>query len=188
MNYPGSKKGIELGAFLRLDIIILILIIVLPYVLFPGIGYMVMLITFATLFSRATSLYDNMKVEFHSLLIIALAHTHGAAAGIFVAIASAPLQNKVGQTLGSFQKPPWIMVDCIELALLSVVVSFVPTSELFFYGMLAIIVLGNIIVGGFRVLFFNDPISRRIPLSMVNIMVNYLLLQKFLERALVFVA
>ena|GEM_PF-1940482 len=191
MDLPGfidSKKGFDFGSLLRIDLIVLLLMLVLPYLIFPRIGHIVMIITFAVLASRATALYDNLKVEFHSLLVIVLAHVYGPGPGIFVAIMSAPLQNKLGQTLGSFQKPPWILVDCVELVALSVLAPIIPTGELFFYGMVAIIVVNNILVGAMRVLFFNDPISRRVPLSMVNIMVNYLLLQHFLERALAFVS
>ena len=173
-------------SILRLDLLILVMILVIPMIFFPENSLIIILVALAVLFSRATSLYDHLKIEFHSVLIIVLASLFGFLPGAFVAIISAPLVNVAGSYLGSFQKPPWILLDTIYLVILSFIASILLPTQLFYYGLLTIIILGNGILGFVRVYAFMDPITRRIPLSVINIMFNYLILKNFLPQIIAF--
>src|SRR3989344_987573 len=167
-------------SLLRFDLIMLLVILFVPLLFFPKIAFITILATFLVIFSRANSLYDNLKIEFHSVLIIVIAHLHGAIPAAFVAIASAPLINMTGKYLGSFQKPPWILLDTVYLVILSYIAALIPAANLLEYSLWTIIIFGNGLVGFVRLYVFMDPITRRLPLSVINIIFNYLILRNFL--------
>ena len=173
--------------FLRVDVILTAVFIILAFAFFKSIAPMVIFLTLAVMFSRATSLYDNMKIEFHSALIIAAVLILGPKVGIFMAVVSALYQNKLGKVLGSFQKPPWILLDTVYLVLLSVLVPFLPPGNLIFYSFLIILILGNIVLGAIRVMFFQDPLVRRAMLATINLIFNYIILTRFLEKMVAFI-
>ena len=181
-----NNQSFSAKSLLRFDLIILIIILFVPLLFFPKNAFIVILTTFLVLFSRSSSLYDNLKVEFHSVLIIVIAHLHGFAPAMFIALASAPLINNAGKYLGSFQKPPWIVLDTVYLIVLSFVATLIPAEQLFYYGLWTIIIFGNGLIGFLRVYIFMDPITRRLPLSVINIMFNYLILKNFLPQILAF--
>ena len=173
-------------SFLRFDLLMFLIILFVPLAFFQQHALIIILTTFLVIFSRATSLYDHLKIEFHSVLTLVIAFLYGPLAGVFIAIASAPMVNMAGKLLGSFQKPPWIILDSVYLVILSYIASFIPEAKLFDYGLLTIILFGNGLVGFARVYAFNDPLSRRIPLSVINIIFNYLLLKNFLPQIINF--
>jgi hypothetical protein len=178
---PSIKMEEAKFSLLRLDLIIIVVLLAIGVALFRENIVIIGLVASLVLFSRATSLYDHLKIEFHSVFILATAFLYGAGAGIFIAVATSLLVNKAGKLLGSFQKPPWILLDTIYLCTLSIIASILPARELFFYGLLTIIIVGNLIMGTIRIAFFMDPLMRRLPLSTINIMFNYLILQNFLD-------
>ncbi len=173
-------------SLLRFDLIVLLLILFAPLIFFPKIAFITIVATFLIIFSRANSLYDNLKIEFHSVLIIVIAHLHGATPAAFAAIASAPLINMVGKYLGSFQKPPWILLDTVYLVILSFIASLIPAANLLEYSLWSIIIFGNVLVGFIRVYVFMDPITRRLALGVINIIFNYLILKNFLPQIVAF--
>ncbi len=176
----------RIKSFLRFDLIMLLLIIFIPLIFYGKSSLLIIFATVLIVFSRSTALYDNLKVEFHSVLIIAMSFVYGPGAGIFAAIVSAPLVNVVGKWLGCFQKPPWILMDTIALSIIAYLTIFMPPAHLFEYGLLTIIFFENVIVGTVRILIFNDPFMRRLMLSVVNIMFNYLILKNFLPQIIAF--
>lgn len=146
----------------------------------------IFLVGLIVLTSRATALYDHLKIEVHSVFLLALASIYGASPGIFIAIAVTPFISKVGRRMGSFQKPAWIMVDSAYLAVLSLIASFIPQEQLAYWGLWVIIIVGNGIINGLRVYLFKDPIPRRIMLGGINIMFNYVLIKYALTGIVAF--
>lgn len=167
--------------------IILAVLIIIPVVFFTANSLMIIFIMFLVLFSRATPLYDNMKIEFHSILVLVSASTFGVFPGIYISLASALFRNTIGKYMGSVQKPPWILLDCMYLSILSLIGASIPQNQLFFYGFWAIVLFGNVIMGAIRVVFFMDPLTRRIPLSVINIIANYLIMNNYLYAIIAFV-
>lgn len=167
--------------------ILLAVLIIIPVLFFTANSLMIILIMFLVLLSRASPLYDMIKIELHSILVLVAGSVFGILPGIYIAVASAPFRNTVGKYMGSVQKAPWIVLDCMYLSLLSVIGAFIPQSQLFFYGFWVIVIFGNLIMGAVRVVFFMDPLTRRIPLSIINIIVNYLIMKNYLYTIINFV-
>ncbi len=161
---------------LKWELWLAVVIIVATAILYRNEFGTIFLVGLIVLGSRATALYDHLKVEVHSVFILALANIYGFSPGVFIAIAVTPFVNKVGKRLGSFQKPMWVLVDSIYLAILSIIASFIPPSQLAYWGFVSIVVVGNIIIAGLRVYLFKDPLPRRVMLGFVNVMFNYILI------------
>jgi len=160
----------------------LLAVIWMPIVFFPDISTKVTLVTFGVLFSRSTSLMDNLKVEYHNLLLCSAAFTLGFWPAFFAAWMSAPLQNRLGRVIGSFQKPPWIFMDCVSMMSVSLVASLVSRDQLFWASLAAVVFISNGIIAMIRINFLNDDPMRRFMLSSVNIVVNYIFFLNFLPR------
>ncbi len=175
-----------LKSLLRVELIILPIILLIPIIFFPKNALIVIIVSIIVLGSRSSALYDHLKVEIHSILILVMANIYGPWPGIFAAVATAPLINVAGKYFGSFQKPPWILMDTIYLAVLSYIAAMIPQAQLMYYGLLAIILFGNGVIAFVRIYLFNDPISRRVMLGVVNILVNYIILKNFLPQIIAF--
>lgn len=171
---------------LKWELWLAILVIILTAFLYRDRFGTIFLVGLIILASRSTAIYDHLKIEIHSIFTLAVANVYGASPGVFIAIATTPFITKVGRKLGSFQKPTWTLVDSIYLAILSVIASFIPPEQLAYWGLIAIIVVGNGIIAGLRVYLFKDPLPRRAMLAFVNILFNYLLIQHLLEIIVIF--
>lgn len=179
-----KETSIELKSLLRFDLIVILLMLFIPLIFFGERALTIILVAFLIAVSRASSFYDNLKVEIHSILILVMSNAYGPLPGIFAAIITAPLVIPFGKVLGGIQRPPWIVLDTVYLCILAYISSILSPNNLFFYGMLVIILFGNGLVGFIRVYVMHDPLSRRVPLSVLNIMFSYLILKNFLPKIL----
>ena len=179
-----TATSASLKSLLRFDLIMILLLLFIPLIFFEERAFTVIVVAFLVVISRASSFYDNLKVEIHSILILVMANAYGPFTGIFAAVITAPLVLPFGKILGGIQRPPWIVLDTIYLSVLAYIGSLLRPQELFFYGMIVIILVGNLMTGLIRVYILNDALSRRVPLSVLNIMFSYLILKNFLPKIL----
>lgn len=181
-----GNKNFE-NFLLRWETILAGALLILLAVFFKENFWIIFLLTCMVIASRSSALYDHLKLEIHAVTILAVGNFFGAWPAVFIAIVSTPFINQVGKFLGSFQKPLWVLLDTIYLAILGIIASFIAPGNIQYYGFLAIIIVGNGFINGFRVLVFKDPIMRRFVLAMTNIGFNYILIWNFLPILLNFI-
>ncbi len=175
-----------LSSLLRVDLITVLFVLFIPLIFFGDKALTIIIATLLVAASRASTFYDNLKIEIHSVLVLVMANVYGIWPGIFAALITSFLVLPFGKILGAIQRPPWIMLDSIYLMVLAVVASMLRPQDLFLYGMLTIIFFGNGVIMFIRIYFLNDALSRRVPLSVLNIMFSYLLLKNFLPKIMAF--
>ncbi len=180
-----GDKNFE-NILLRWETILAAIFLILLAIFFRENFWLIFLLTGMVIASRSSALYDHLKLEIHAVTILAVGNFFGAWPAVFIAVISMPFINKVGKLLGSFQKPLWVLLDTTYLAILGIIASFIAPSNLQYYGLLSIIILGNGFINGFRVIVFKDPIMRRFVLAMTNIGFNYILIWNFLPILLNF--
>ena len=175
-----------LSSLLRMDLLVVLVVLFVPLIFFGDKALVIIIATLLIAASRASTFYDNLKIEIHSVLILVMANVYGVWSGLFAALITSFLVLPFGKILGAIQRPPWIILDSVYLMVLAAVASMLSPHDLFLYGMLTIIFFGNGVVMFIRVYVLNDALSRRVPLSVLNIMFSYLLLKNFLPKILSF--
>lgn len=180
----GSSKE---NILLRWETILAVILLIALALLFRENFWMLFLLMCLVTASRASALYDHLKVEIHAMTILAAGSVFGMWPAVFIAVASTPFINKVGKIFGSFQKPLWVLLDTLYLSTLGIVAHFIPQANLPYYGLIAIIFIGNGVINAVRILAFKDPVMRRFVLSLVNVSFNYVVLWNFLPVFLNFI-
>jgi hypothetical protein len=163
-------------------IVAIVSILIIPHFLWGPKGPIISFFTFLVGFSRSTVQYMWLRVEFHSVLLLAVAHTWGAGPALFMVYFSVPLIVMIGTRLGAVVVPTDIFTDSIYLPIFVAVGALAPTQHLFFAAMLTIIIVDNIIMSIVRQLILPFvTIPQRLGIIFANITVNYLLLKYALQ-------
>lgn len=163
-----------------------ILIMIAMAAFFQQKFWILFLLTCTIVLSRAAPTYDKLKMEIHSLIVLGVGSVFGAWPAIFISLASAPFINKVGKMFGTSHNNLWVLLDTIYLVALSLIASFLPESGLKIYGLLSVIIIGNLLTGSIKVFTFNRSPVRRVMESGMNILFNYVFLWNLLPAFLAF--
>lgn len=192
-NKPEPKKEhkVELDIsepiLLRWETITAIILLFALAFLFKENFWLLFLLTGAVILSRGSPLYPQLRFEIHAMIILGVGNVFGVWPAAFMAIASTPFINKIGKILGSsFQKPIWVLLDTSYLVVLSVIAGFIPEAGLKLYGLVAVIIIGNGIVGAIKTLVFGRTVVKQVILAMLNTAFNYIILWNLLPAFLAF--
>jgi hypothetical protein len=177
---------VKTGAKVLLTTIIVCM--VLPMLLYPETWKGVILVSLITIASRSSSIYDNLKLEFHSVFLIAAVATLGLSEAMYAIIMSTIFLNPAGKILGNIQKIPWVIMDMISLFCVVIVVSFAPPHLLYQFSLWSIILITNVLFSIIRNRVFFDPLDRRIAFGFFNTIGNYFLLTYYFNGILGIVA
>lgn len=165
----------------------LLAIFIIPTMFFQN-ALAIIVITFLCILSRSTPLYDSMRIEFHSVLILIASNLFGVFSGLFIVLASSPLVYKIGPKLGAVPHPLFHTLDIFYFSFLAIIGSVVSGGSLAFFGLITIIIGDHIFLNIVRMISLPEPFVKRIVVSATSIAVNYFLLFSFLDRIIAFIS
>ena len=159
------------------------IVMIIPFFLFPNIATKVIFLTVVVIFSRATPMFDYMKVEIHSAMTIVACSVLGPLPGIYAGIASTFFVHPFGKYMGVSPWPHFVIMDSIYLIAIAYFGAKVPVEQLATLGYL-VILIGQITLRSVRLAFFRDPVTRAIGLVTINLLFSYFLMTYLLPSFL----